>query len=248
MMSFFHTVLYVPIYNLLIFLVDVIPGGDIGLAVIAATLIVRIIIMPLTFSQLRTARAIKALQPELKEIQERHKKDPELKAKEIFAVYKKYGINPFAGILVPLLQLPILIGLYWVFNSHTLLTVDTAILYLFVSAPETIAPLFLGIFAVAGTSVFLAILAGLFQGVQIWYSIPVPPKSDKKGADMQADFGRVMALQMRFILPIFIGIAAFYTSNAIALYFITAAAVSIVQEFIVRRQKFSPPDPTSAPL
>ncbi len=248
MMSLFHSIVYVPIYNLLIFLVDIVPGGDIGIAVICATIIVRLAILPLTFSQLRTARASRALQPEMKKIQALYKEDPEKRGRETLALYKKYGINPFAGILTALLQFPILIGLYLVFQSHTLSTVDTSLLYSFVSVPSQVSPLFLGIFAVAGTSLLLAALAAAFQCIQIWYSIPVPPKSDKPGTDMQEDFARVMALQMRFLLPIFIGIAAFYTSSAIALYFITGAVVGIVQEFIVRRQKFSPPDSTSAPI
>lgn len=248
MMSLFHAFVYVPIYNLLVFLVGIIPGGDIGLAVIAATIIVRLVIMPLTFAQLRTARASRALAPEMKEIQARYKEDPEKRGRETLALYKKYGINPFAGIFVALLQLPIVLGLYFVFQSHTLATIDTSLLYSFISVPAQISPLFLGIFAVAETSILLAILAAFFQGVQIWYSIPLPPKPAKPGTDMQEDFGRMMALQMRFLLPLFIGIAAFYTSNAIALYFITGAIIGIIQEFIVQRQKFSPPDNTSAPI
>ncbi|KND46880.1 MAG: YidC/Oxa1 family membrane protein insertase [Parcubacteria bacterium C7867-004] len=246
MASLFHTFIYVPIYNLLIFFVDIIPGGDVGLAVIAATLVVRLIIMPLSFAQLRTGRVMRLLQPEMKEIQVKYKDDPERKAKETFALYKRYGLNPFAGIFTALLQIPILLGLYFVFNSHTLLTIDTAMLYGFVSAPSVITPLFLGIFSVAGTSIFLAALAALLQGAQIWYAVPVPPKPEKPGTDLSADFARSMALNMRFLLPVIIGVAAFYTSNAIALYFITTALVSIVQEFVVRKQKVEPVEVAAA--
>ena len=63
MTSFFHTVLYTPIYNLLMALTDILPGQDIGLAVVAATLIVKVVLMPLSFAALRTQRAIKALEP-----------------------------------------------------------------------------------------------------------------------------------------------------------------------------------------
>jgi len=243
MMSFFHTVLYTPIYNLLMFLTDILPGQDIGLAVVAATLIVKVILMPLSFAALRTQRAIKAIEPEMKRVREELKDDKEGQAREMFALYKKYGVNPFAGIVTLLIQLPIVISLYWVFNNKALLTVDTAILYSFVPAPLAISPLFLGIFAVTGASITLAALAALTQFVYGFYAIPVPEKSTKPaGTDMQADFGRALAMQMRFVLPIFIGIAAYYTSVAIALYFITSNLVGVLQEFIIRRKKATLPE------
>ncbi len=98
-----------------------------------------------------------------------------------------------------------------------------------------ISPLFLGIFAIMGASITLAALAAATQFLYGLYAIPVPEKSTKP--DMQADFGRALATQMRYILPVFIGIAAYYTSVAIALYFITSNLVGILQEFIVRRKK-----------
>lgn len=237
MIDFFHTVLYTPIYNLLIGLTDILPGQDIGLAVVVATIIVKVILMPLSFAALRTQRAVKAMEPEMKRIRESLKDNKEEQAREMFALYKKYNVNPFAGILVLIIQLPIILSLYWVFNSKTLLTVDTAILYSFIPAPEIISPLFLGIFAVTGASIILSIIAGLTQLVYGWYALPVPEKAKAPGTDMQADFMRAMSLQMRFMLPIFIVIAAYFTSVAIALYFITSNLFGVLQEFIVRKQK-----------
>ena len=201
-------------------------------------MIVKFILMPLSFAALRTQRAIKAIEPEMKEIREKLKDDKETQAKEMFALYKKYGVNPFAGLLTLIIQLPIVIALYWVFNNKTLLSVDASILYSFVPAPLAISPLFLGVFAVTGASITLALLAALTQFAYGWYAIPVPEKSTKKpGTDMQADFGRALAMQMRFMLPVFIGIAAYYTSVAIALYFITSNLVGVLQEFIIRLKK-----------
>lgn len=223
------------------FLTDILPGQDIGLAVVAVTLIVKVIIMPLSFAALRTQRSIKAIEPEMKKIREELKDDKENQAKEMFALYKKYGVNPFAGLLTLIIQLPIVISLYWVFNNKELLLVDASILYSFVPAPLAISPLFLGIFAVTGASITLALLAGLTQLVYGWYAIPVPEKSTKKpGTDMQADFGRSLAIQMRFMLPVFIAVAAYFTSVAIALYFITSNLVGILQEYVVRRKKIEP--------
>lgn len=223
-------------------LTDILPGQDIGLAVVVATLIVKFILMPLSFAALRTQRAMKAMEPEMKRVREAFKDDREKQAKELFDLYKKYKVNPFASILTLLIQLPIVISLYWVFNTKDLLTVDLSLLYSFVPAPDAISPLFLGIFAVTGASITLALIAALTQLVYGWYAIPVPEKpAAGSKPDMQTEFGRSLALQMRFLLPVFIGIAAYYTSVAIALYFITSNLFGVMQEFIVRRKKASYP-------
>lgn len=232
MVAFFHTILYTPIYNLLIFLVGVLPGGDVGLAVVIVTLIIRLIIMPLSFSALRTSRLMKSVEPELNQIKEQFKDNKEEQAKEMFSLYKKYGINPFASFLTVLIQLPILICLYWVFRTEKLPQVDASILYSFVHVPDVISTLFLGIFAVTSTSIILAVLAALTQFVQAFYAIPAPPKA-KAGASMQNDMARALALQARYVLPVIIGVVA-YAGGAIALYFITSNLVGIAQEFLVR--------------
>lgn len=238
MIDFFHAVLYTPIYNLLIGLTDILPGGDIGLAVVAATVIVRLLIMPLSISALRTQKVIKEIDPKLKEIRETYKDDKEKQAREILALYKENGINPFAGILTLFIQLPILITLFWVFQSKTLLTVNTEILYPFVPVPDMIAPAFLGIFSLTGASITLALIAGVLQLIHGRMSFPVPPKSANPGpATMGQDFGRAMALQMRYVLPVFVAFGAYVTNNAIALYFITSSIVSILQELALKRKK-----------
>lgn len=233
MITFFHTFLYIPIYNLLVLFVDKVPGADIGIAVVLVTIIVRFIISPLSFAAQKTARSMKRVEPELKAIREKYTDDKELQAKEMMALYKKYGINPFASILTILIQLPIVISLYWVFHNKSLLTIDPSLLYSFVSVPAHVSPLFLGIFAVAGASVTLALLTAGTQFLLALYAIPAGP-SKKEDTSMQADISRAMTLQMRYVFPLLMaGIA--YTSGAIAIYFITSNLFGIVQEFFVRR-------------
>ena len=237
MLSFFHTFLYVPIYNLMVFLVDVVPGGDIGLAVVLATVIVKLVIMPLSLSAVRTQRRMKLIEKELKEIREKYKDNREQQAKEMLALYRANDIRPFSSILGILIQLPIVITLYFVFSREALLNIDPTLLYSFIPLPETVAPLFLNTFTVAGHSLVLAVLAAAAQYLLARVSIPVPAAS-ASGTKSTAteDFGRIMAIQARFVLPIIIGVVA-YTSGAIALYFITSSLVGLVQEFVVRRMK-----------
>jgi YidC/Oxa1 family membrane protein insertase len=238
MSALFHTYLSVPIYNLLVFFIGVAPGGDTGLAVIAVTLIVKIIILPLSYSAVRTQRAMKVIEPELAAIKEKYKDDSAEQARAQFALYKKYKINPFASFFTLLIQLPILLALYWVFRGEALPAIDVASLYSFVAIPSHISTQFLGIFTVIGKSITLALAAGVTQYFQAVYAIPTPEKTGKGG--MAEDFGRAMAMQARFVIPIIIALISYETSGAVALYFITSNVVTLFQEYLVRRRPLIP--------
>lgn len=236
MIEFFHQWLYVPIYNLLIWLVGALPGGDGGLAVIVVTLIVKVITLPFTVAAIKTQRAMKAMEPELKKVKEQYEDDKEKQAREMFALYKKYNVKPFASFLALLIQIPVLISLYWVFRAESLAQIDVPLLYSFVPVPEVTSVLFLGILPIAGASLVLAIIAAATQFAHAMVAIPVPPKNVSSApASMQEEFGRAMALQARFALPLVIGLVAF-SSGAIALYFITSNLFTLLQEVLITRK------------
>lgn len=238
--SLFHTYLHTPIYNLLIYLIGVIPGGDVGIAVIGVTLIVRVIILPVSISAVRTQRATQAIQPEINEVNKRYKDKPEEKARETFALYKKYGIRPFAPLLMLIIQLPILLALYWVFRGEALPAIDLPALYSFVPVPSHITTLFLGILPVVGKSITLALLAGVTQYLQAHFAMPAPQKGS---GGMSEDFGRAMAMQARYVIPLIIAAVSYETSGAVALYFITTNIFTLFQEFLVRRKPLIVPQP-----
>lgn len=239
MISFFHEYLYIPIYNLLIWLVGVIPGADIGLAVIMVTIIVKLVTLPLSISALKTQAAMRKIEPRLKELRETYKDNKETQAREMFALYKEHNIKPFSSIFAMLIQIPVLITLYFVFAHESMMAANTELLYSFVPDPGAFSALFLGFFVIAGNNIILAVLAGVTQYFQAAYAIPVPKKTlDVSKAptaqDMGAEFGRAMAIQARYVLPIVIGAVAF-TSGAIALYFITSNLIGIAQEYYIRK-------------
>jgi len=235
--ALFHDFLYVPIYNLLVFLVDIVPGGDVGLAVVGATIIVKLILMPLSLRAVRTQRQMKLIEPELKALKAKYKDDKERQAKEMLALYKEHNVRPFASILGILIQLPIVIALYLVFSREALLNIDPSLLYSFVPVPEMISPLFLGLLPVTGASIILAFLAAVAQALHARLSIPMPEASKSKERSMGEDLSRMMAVQARFVLPVIIGIVGYITGGAVALYFITASLVGILQEAVVRKMK-----------
>lgn len=239
-MSFiWHTFFFDPIYNGLVFFIDLIPGGDVGLSIVAITLVVKFILLPLSLKASRMQKIVKELEPKMAEIKERHKDDREALARATMAVYKEAGINPFSGIFLMLLQIPIVIALYFSVYSGggvQLPGINVDLLYSFVPAPETIDMIFLGFVNIAAKSLPLAILAGATQFIQARLSLPaLEPKKDGV-ASMKDDFARSMHLNMRYVLPVMIGFIAYTLSASVALYFTISNLFAIAQELFIRRR------------
>ncbi|TAK57687.1 MAG: YidC/Oxa1 family membrane protein insertase, partial [Bacteroidetes bacterium] len=153
--NFFNAVFYDPIYNALVALVAVVPGGDVGVAVILVTIVIRLVLLPFSLSAARTQRAMKSLEPKIKELKEKHKGDKEKEALETLSLYKEARVNPFATILIVFIQIPVLLALYWVFYYEPFSTVDainTARLYGITPTPGFISLDFFGSISVAGKS------------------------------------------------------------------------------------------------
>lgn len=232
--SLFHTYLYTPIYNLLIFIVDIVPGGDVGIAVIVVTIIVKVVISPFSIAAAKTQRRMKFVEPQLKEIKAKYKDNREKLALETLALYKNNGIRPFSSIFVTFLQLPVIIALYLVFRNEHLQSSNPDLIYSFIAFPSQISPLFLDLFPTTGHVFTLALLAAAAQFLAGWITIPVPEKNKDAKPGSADEFARIVALQSRYLLPVIFGVIA-YTSGALALYFITSSLFSIVQEYYVRR-------------
>ncbi|MCA9340920.1 membrane protein insertase YidC [Candidatus Saccharibacteria bacterium] len=118
-MNFFDVLIIQPIFNLLISLYAIIPGGDFGVSIIIFTVIVRFLMYPLTRSMLHQTRAMRKLQPELVKIKKRAGKNREQVAREQMELYKRNGINPFRPIGILLIQVPIFIALFSVIRIFT---------------------------------------------------------------------------------------------------------------------------------
>jgi YidC/Oxa1 family membrane protein insertase len=232
--AFFNAVFYNPIYNLLVALVAFIPGGDVGVAVIVLTILIRLILLPFSLSAARTQRAMRALEPKLAELKEKHKDNKEEHALKTLELYRAERVNPFASILTVFIQIPVLLGLYWVFRYEPFSAIDTVRLYFFTPVPHAIGDSLFGLVPMASKSFILAILAGAAQFLQAQFALSRAPKPSGEG--MQADFNKVMAMQMRYVFPLLIGTIAYTTSAAIALYFITTNLAGALQEWYVRRK------------
>ena len=85
-----------------------------GLAIVLLTLLVRVILLPLSIKQTKSMREMQAIQPEMKRLQQKYKNDTQKRNEETMKLYKEHGVNPLGGCLPLLFQFPVFIGLYYV--------------------------------------------------------------------------------------------------------------------------------------
>ena len=237
MIELWKQAVYIPLYNVLMYIIGIIPGHSVGISIILLTIIVRIVLFPLTAKSIRAQRAMKLLDPELKKLKDLHGDDKQKLASATMELYQKHGVTPFSGCLPLLVQIPVIMGLYWVF-SRGLTTIDTTVLYSWVSSPEILDKHFF-IFDLAEKSKILAVLAGGTQFIQTHVALSKqpapPPKIDGKNATFQEDFARSMQVQMRYVLPAIVGFVSLSLPSAVALYWATSNILSTGQEFITKR-------------
>ncbi len=239
-----HTFFFDPVYNGLVFFIDVIPGGDVGLAIILTTIVVKAILLPLSLSAARTQLAMREIEPKMQEIKERFKEKREEQARAMMDLYRNAGVNPFSSILLLFIQIPIIIALYLSVYSGSgvkLPDINISLLYSFVPSPETANMIFLGMIDIAAKSLPLALLAGVTQFIHTQLSFPKPaPRKEGEEPSFKDDFARSMSLQMRYVMPVLIFFVAYSISASVALYFAISNLVAIAQEYYVRHKGLKP--------
>src|SRR6185436_5647089 len=100
MQFIFNTVFYQPLYNGLAWFGSSVTGHNIGVAIILLTVVVRLILFPLQHKMSHTQRKLRELDGTIKGIKEKHATDNAEQARQIMALYKEHGVNPFAGFIV----------------------------------------------------------------------------------------------------------------------------------------------------
>ena len=229
--TIFNEILYYPLFNALVWLYNFIPGNDLGIAIILLTILIRFILYPLSKKAIQSQKAISKLQPKIKEIQKKYKNKEE-QAKAMMELYKKYKVNPMAGCLPILIQLPILIALYRVFinglNPEAL-----NFLYGFIERPEVLNVMFLGLIDLSQRNIFLAVLAGAFQFVQSKMIMP-QNVNKQKGKSGGIDFSSIMTHQMVYMMPLITIFIAWNLPSALPLYWIVITLFGIVQQYFTK--------------
>ncbi len=233
MIGLFNTILYVPFLNLLVFLYNTVSFQDFGVAIILTTIIIRLILSPLSIKAFRSQKILSELQPEVKKVQEKFKDDPQRQTKEIMDLYRRYNINPFSGCLPLLIQLPVLIALYRIsitgFENGSL-----SALYGFIENPGALNQVFLGFIDLTKKSIFLAIIAGSFQFLQTKLSLSAQKNSPFQGAQKNNPLA-MMNQQMLYFLPLITIMVSLSFPAGLPLYWIATTLFSIAEQLYISK-------------
>src|SRR3989338_2005749 len=167
----YHTFIFLPLYNGLVGIMDIFPWTDVGVAVIIFTIIVKLILFPLSKSSILTQVRMKEIEPEANKIKTEYANDRQTQTLKIMALYKAKGVKPFSGILLLIIQLPILLALISVFYK-VIPSINPDFLYNFISMPDITNKIqFLGLIDLTEKSLILALITVVAQFFQLHYSL-----------------------------------------------------------------------------
>lgn len=214
-MEFFSNLLS-PIQDVLSFvlealynLTDMAGIGSYGLAIILLTVIVKMLLYPLTAKQVKSMKAMQELAPQLKKLQEKYKDKPQVMQQKVANLYKEAGVNPLAGCLPLLIQMPILMGMYYALFNFTY------------PSPEAAQFLWLPSMSEADPKYILPVLAA---ATTYWQTRQT---SDPNNQQMK---------MMMYIMPVFIGWISLNFPSGLVLYWVTMNLCQIVQQWYMYRE------------
>lgn len=224
--------LWRPLFNGLVFFYNVLPGPDLGAAIIALTVVIRLVLSPLLWKAQHAQRRMALLQPELKRIQDQHKGNREAQGKAVMELYASHKVNPLSGCVVLLIQLPILIALFQVFRQGFEVSA-LEYLYPFIQNPGALNALSFGILDLSQGNIYLGVLAALTQYVQT--KLAAPPALPAGGSSGGGDFAKALQWQTTYFFPLLILFWSYTLPSALTLYWTTLNLFGIMQEIIVHK-------------
>ncbi len=234
--SFFNwiytLIIYQPIYNALVFFTSIIPGFDLGWAIILLTILIRTILLIPNHKVLKAQKKLQHIQPKIAELKEKHGNDQQKIAQETFAIYKEHKVSPFSSCLPVLLQLPILIGLYNVIQSGMDPGSSYLLYPLFSNFDLTqVQTVWLGVLDLTKTNIFvLPVLVGIMQFIQLRISMAKMPKTDKKPSEMEAA-NRTMV----YVMPLMMVFFTASVPSGVGLYWTFSTLYGLLQQIFVNR-------------
>ncbi len=187
-----------------------------GLAILVVTILVRVLILPLTMKQLKSSKAMQGLQPEMKAINDKYKDNPQKRQEETMKLFQKSGVNPLAGCLPLLIQMPILFAFYRAIMGVSAGHAEGQIFY-----GESFSFLWIGDLSAPDPIFLLPILAAVSTYFQMKMSMMTQPQSNQQ-----------MKMMMN-IMPFFILFIGISLPSALALYWVFGNVFSIVQTYFL---------------
>jgi len=235
MFHVFQVIFYQPILNLLVWLYNIVPGHDLGVAIILLTIIIKLVLLPLSRQAIKSQKSLQDIQPKIDEVKKKYSNQKEEMGRAMLELYKENKVNPFSSCLPLLVQLPFLWAVFRVFRDG-LAGNSMNLVYSFISRPESINSLSMGFLELSKPNIYLAILAGLAQFWQAKMMItkkPVITSAGSKDESMTA----IMNKQMLYFMPIltvFIGVTL---PGGLSLYWFITTLLTVLQQIYVFKEK-----------
>lgn len=265
--TLWNQILIWPIVNILIAFYKLFEWlhvpGPLGFAIIGMTITIRFLLYPLMQAQLKSAKKMSNLKPHLDALNAKHKDDKKKLQQAQMDLYKQHGVNPAAGCLPLLVQMPILIALYNVFyqvlnngNLTTLVEHINGILYHPAIRVTTLDLTFFGVNLGLKPQTWqtngwwllaVPVITGLLQFWQSKLMLPAMPnttnttnttndKSKEKKEEKKEDTMGDMQKQMAMITPIMFGFFAFQFPLGLSLYWNVFGLFGIMQQLAVNKE------------
>ena len=254
----FNTVLFGPIVNLLVAILQGLEfihlPGALGFAIIILTIVIRLLVWPFMQTQLKSARKMAELKPQLDDLKIKHKGDKQGLASAQMALYKQHGVNPAGGCIPALIQIPIIIALYQTilafFDPNGLNNINK-VLYVkdwgFTSIPSLD---FFGLNLATKPSDFgkiglllllIPVITAVLQLIQSKMMAPekalkeYPSDSPKEKKEKEGIEDSMVAMQsqMMYMMPLMVGYFAFQFPIGLALYWNTFTIIGIIQQYVI---------------
>jgi YidC/Oxa1 family membrane protein insertase len=259
MLHIFDVLIVYPIINLLLVIYHGLSFIGIpftlGFSIIFLTVFIRFLLAPFTAQQIRASQKMQQLSPHLSRVKELHKNDPKRLQAETMNLYKEHGVNPAAGCLTLLLQLPLLWGIYAVFDKVIKLAPDRAVatindiaysesLHLqnmwdttFFGLPLEKTPGDL-LSSIGVLILLVPVLTGVLQFIQSKMMFKKAPidKAVAKKSD-QPDFASVFQTQAMYLFPIMFGFLAYTFPLGLSLYWNTFSLFGIIQQYKLQKEQ-----------
>jgi YidC/Oxa1 family membrane protein insertase len=242
-MNLWNTFIYIPLVNAFVFLYQYIPIFKLPIAIFLLTIIIRTLVFPLTKKSMDQSRAMQKIQPEIKKLQAKYKANPQKLNEEQMKLFTKHGVNPASGCLFSLIQFPLIIALYPVFMNLSKQSFDgffgyyqvlnpllrfehfNSVLYSFVPKLTYVNfHFFIWELSKPDPNFILPIIAGALQFIQAKQMIT------KTNDETQKTMNQTM-----LFMPLLIIMFAGNLAASVALYWIAATIVGIIQTAIIKR-------------
>ncbi|MEK7652917.1 MAG: YidC/Oxa1 family membrane protein insertase [Patescibacteria group bacterium] len=230
MIQLFNTIFYQPLLNALVFLYNVIPGHDIGIAIIVITILIKLALHPFSIKSIKSQKALQEIQPKIEALKKQYQNQKDKLAAEMMKLYKEEKVSPFSSCLPLLIQLPFLFAIYQVFivglSSGTLSGI-----YPFIYNPGNLNAIAFGFINLSKPQIILAVLAGLaqyWQGKMLMSKKPEVKGTASKDEGMMA----IMNKQMIFMMPVMTVVIGATLPSGLVLYWLVMTVATAIQQLI----------------